>query len=477
MIRISYHTKLFFLLLFFSWLMVGCFIVFQYDREKEFKIEKLDGQLQLYNTYILNDLADGDSADDVLRRVKQPVEGLRVSVISTSNGMLTYDNTLDALPADSHLSRPEVSAALKTGSGYAVGRQSDSDGETYFYSATLGDSVIVRSAVPYSLPIGDLIEADDTFLSFMLFVTLCVSVLAWFATRRIGKTISRLNAFAERAEHGEKISDDQPFPNDELGSISRHIIRLYVNLQRTGDDLKREHAAAIHQEQEKIRIKKQLTNNINHELKTPVSSIQVCVETLMEHPDMSEDKRQKFLGRCSANVERLRRLLMDVSTITRLDDGSQYIDKAPVAINETVAEVAEDVSLQLSRKGMTLTVNLPPHITVNGNASLLRSVFHNLVDNAIAYSGGTEIRIFLFEETDDKYIFSVSDNGVGVGEEHLPHIFERFYRVDKGRSRAAGGTGLGLSIVKNAVLLHGGTITAINRPDGGLELIFSLKKQ
>lgn len=474
--RLSYHTKLFFLLLGFSWLMVVCFVAFQYDREKQFKADKLNGQLQMYNSYILNSLAAGDSITDILSGAVAPMDSMRVSLISLS-GQVLYDSSTDTLPTENHLDRMEVYNAVRYGQGFTLRRYSETTHDTYFYSATLGDSLIVRSAVPYSLPLRDVLNADTTFLWFMLFVTLSISVLAWFATRRIGKTISRLNDFAESAERGDKIYDNRPFPNDELGAISRHIIRLYVRLQRTTDDLAREHKSAIHQEQEKIRIKKQLTNNINHELKTPVSSIQVCLETLINHPDLTAEQRANFLNRCYSNTERLRSLLVDVSTITRLDDGSQYFEKERVVICDVVSEIATDMELSLQKKGITLDVRLPQLIVINGNPGLISSIFRNLIENAIAYSGGSVVRISLFEETDEKYIFSVSDDGVGIPEEHLPHIFERFYRIDKGRSRNAGGTGLGLSIVKNAVLFHGGTITAINRPSGGLEFVFSMKKE
>lgn len=131
----------------------------------------------------------------------------------------------------------------------------------------VGDRWIARTAVPYSLPLTDVLAADREFLWFMLGVTLLMSIAGYFATRRIGQNISRLNDFAHRAERGERIDNAPTFPHDELGEISQHIIRLYADLQRTAADRDREHELALHEEQEKIRIKKQLTNNINHELK------------------------------------------------------------------------------------------------------------------------------------------------------------------------------------------------------------------
>ncbi|NPD92357.1 sensor histidine kinase [Xylanibacter muris] len=475
-LKLSYHARLFLILLGLSWVLVLCFLAFQYDREKRFKVEMFNAQLQLYNNHILDAISAGDTITDILQKSVKPIGGLRVTVVDME-GNVVFDNSLDKLPTENHLSRSEVSEAVRKGSGYTIRRHSHSTNDTYFYSATKGDVGIVRSAVPYSVSLQDVLKADGSFLWFMLAVTLGISIVGYFATRRIGRTISRLNGFAERAERGERIYDNEPFPHDELGSISRHIIRLYARLQRTTAELDREHRIAMHEEQEKIRIKKQLTNNINHELKTPVASIKVCLETLIDHPELEEARRKDFLKRCHANTERLGRLLDDVSVITRMDDGTRLIEKTMLDVNGIVDDICDDIAGGLHNKNMTVRIMLPPGIMVKGNAMLISSIFRNLADNAIAYSGGTELVVSLVGETSLQYTFSVYDDGVGVPEEHLPRIFERFYRIDKGRSRLMGGTGLGLSIVKNAVIIHGGTISVENRKEGGLMFVFSIMKE
>ena len=393
------------------------------------------------------------------------------------SGHVLFDNSLDTLPAANHLDRPEIADALTHGSGYIIRRHSESSHHNYFYSAMLGDKVIVRSAVPYSVSLSEVLAADREFLWFMLGVTLLMSIAGYFATRRLGHNITRLNEFAQRAERGERIDDIAPFPHDELGEISNHIIRLYARLQRTTADRDREHALALHEEQEKIRIKKQLTNNINHELKTPVAAIQGYLETLLANPGMEGSQRTEFLEKSVAQTERLRRLLADVSTITRMDEASQLIRKEPVVLNDLIAEVADEMALKPAEQRLRVNVDVPKRVEVVGNPALLASIFRNLADNAAAYSGGRDIYIRLLDDTPEECSLLFADNGIGVGEEHLPHLFERFYRVDKGRSRKLGGTGLGLSIVKNAVMIHGGTITARNRERGGLEFRFSLKKR
>lgn len=299
-------------------------------------------------------------------------------------------------------------------------------------------------------------------------ITMVMCVLGYFATRRVGLHIIRLNRFAENVENGAQISDTEPFPHDELGEISNHIVRLYARLQQAVADRDSEHRAALHEQLEKERIKKQLTNNINHELKTPVASIRVSVETMLAHRNMSDEKQILFLQRCLTNTERLQRLLTDVSLLTRMDDGSTSILKEQVNLTDIINDVVEDRQIIAATKGIRIENFVSHNVIMAGNASLLEAVFNNLIDNAIVYSGGTRIKIELISIDNDKVVIALSDNGCGVPPEHLPRLFERFYRIDKGRSRAAGGTGLGLSIVKNAVILHGGEISAETQCSGGL---------
>lgn len=473
--RIPYRQRLFLLLLAVSWTLVACFLLFQYGREKHFKAERLDARLQLLNLRLLDALDEGVDPGSFAARHHGPIGELRITLIA-HDGRVVFDNVLDPLPADSHLDRPEVAQALKSGTGYAIRRHSASTHRNYFYSAMANERWIARSAVPYSLPLGEMLAADRGFLWFMLGATLLASVAGFFASRRIGQNISRLSDFARRIERGERIDEAPEFPHDELGDISQHIIRLYADLQRTASDRDREHALALHEEQEKIRIKRQLTNNINHELKTPVAAIQGYLETLHTNPALDATLRRSFLEKSLAQTERLRRLLADIATITRMEEGSQLIRREPVVLNDLIDEVAADMELRPAEQRLRVRVDFPKRVEVFGNASLLGSIFRNLADNAAAYSGGRDLFIRLLDDTPSDCRILVADNGIGVDEEHLPHLFERFYRIDKGRSRKLGGTGLGLSIVRNAVAFHGGTIRVRNRDKGGLEFLFTLRK-
>jgi signal transduction histidine kinase len=463
------------MLIAFSWSIILCFIGFQYLREKQYKSDYLSLQLQLYNRHLLEAVEDGEPHETYIATHQKPFEDLRISIIDFS-GTVLYDNMLPVNTLDNHQKRPEVADALKKGSGYHIGRQSTSDGIEYFYSATRGKQFIARTAIPYSASLRELLQADWTFLGVMISISLALSVLAYFATRRLGKNIERLNRFAAKAEKGEAFDESKPFPNDELGSISNHIVQLYAQWQQTIKDRDLAHEAALREEKEKIRIKRQLSNNINHELKTPVASIGVCLETLLSGISLSEEKRQELIERCYTNNERLRRLLGEVSLITRMEDGSALIGKEKVVINDILTEIAEELEIMPEEERLTLHTDFNEQVIIDGNLSLIGSIFRNLTENAIAYSEGKNIFISLIKNNDTECHIRFEDDGKGVEPEQLPRLFERFYRVDKGRSRQLGGTGLGLSIVKHAIQFHGGTITANNRPHGGLRFDFSLKK-
>lgn len=425
-IKLSFHKQLFLQFIAFSWAIVLCFIGFQYLREKEYKSEFLSAQLQQYNRHLLTAIEDGESYEECIESHDKPFDDLRVTLITLS-GAVVYDNTVSLDSLDNHRNRPEIAEALRKGTGYHIGRQSTSDGREYFYSATRGERAIVRTAIPYSSTLNDLLEADWTFLIIMISITLVMSILAYFTTRKLGKDIERVNRYES--------------------------------------------------EQEKSRLKRQLTNNINHELKTPVASIQVCLETLLSGISLSDEKRQELIGRCYMHNERLRRLLNDVSLITRMEDGSALISKEPVVINDIIHEVDKELEVMPDDERLTLHTHFSEKVVVEGNLSLIGSIFRNLTENAIAYSEGKNIYISLLENNDEMCRIRFEDDGKGVQDKQLPRLFERFYRVDKGRSRQKGGTGLGLAIVKHAVQFHEGSITVTNRPNGGLRFDFSLKKR
>jgi two-component system OmpR family sensor kinase/two-component system phosphate regulon sensor histidine kinase PhoR len=246
---------------------------------------------------------------------------------------------------------------------------------------------------------------------------------------------------------------------------------LHRYARRMDERISREQAAKENQ------MRRELTQNIAHELKTPVASILGYTDTILDNPQMTPETQRQFIERTNAQAHRLTALLQDISTLNRMDFAAHQLTMERTDVSAIVGDIVQETVIALEKRRMTLNNCLPPHIVIKGNPSLIYSIFRNLVDNAINYAGeGTTVDISA-EQTDDSWTFCFSDNGVGIAPEHLPRIFERFYRIDKSRSRSIGGTGLGLAIVKNAVLLHGGTITARLAETGGLEFVFTLKKE
>ena len=225
-------------------------------------------------------------------------------------------------------------------------------------------------------------------------------------------------------------------------------------------------------------LKQQLTSNIAHELKTPLASVKGYLETILNNANLPADKQAYFIERAYAQSERLNALLNDISLLNNIEDAGDLFEFKTVHLRPLVKDVIENLESRLKDKQIPIKLSIDEQVSVYGNDSLLSSIFQNLIENSINYAGeNITIYIKQYLEDDKYYYFSYSDSGNGVPEEHLSRIFERFYRVDEGRTRENGGTGLGLSIVKNAVQLHKGEVSVRNKVEGGLEFLFSLAKE
>ena len=225
-------------------------------------------------------------------------------------------------------------------------------------------------------------------------------------------------------------------------------------------------------------LKQQLTSNIAHELKTPLASIKGYLETILDNWPVPEEKQKYFLRKTYSQSERLTDLINDVSLLNNIEDAGELFEFKPTDIKKVVKEVYENFANRMNEKKIRFIDEVEKGSVINGNGSLLFSIFQNFAENSINYGGSNiEIAIKVYHEDEKYFYLSYSDTGAGIPEEHLPRIFERFYRVDHGRTREAGGTGLGLAIVKNAVHLHKGEISVRNRPKGGVEFLFSLSKK
>lgn len=230
--------------------------------------------------------------------------------------------------------------------------------------------------------------------------------------------------------------------------------------------------------QEKTRLLKQeMTGNIAHELRTPVTGIRGYLETILEN-QLGPEKEHEFVQKAYNEIMNLSELIRDMSLLAKINEVPDSFQFSPINLNSLILKVKENAQESLLAKDILIHSDLPKDLQVFGNENLIYSIFRNLLDNVINYAGeSVTVRIQSYNQDKKMVYISFADNGYGIREEkHLIRLFERFYRVNEGRTRETGGSGLGLSIVKNAVTFHGGNITVKKRVEGGLEFLFNLPK-
>jgi len=225
------------------------------------------------------------------------------------------------------------------------------------------------------------------------------------------------------------------------------------------------------------KLKQQMTSNIAHELKTPVSSILGYLETIL-NTKMDDEKRKFFLERSYIQSQRLSSLIQDISLLNKIEEASDLFEIETVNVKEIVNLVLSDLQIKIEEHNITVITDISDTLQILGNRSVFFSIWRNLLENSVNHAGDrVTVTMKNYLEDENYLYFTFSDNGTGIPEKHLTRIFERFYRIDKGRSRSMGGTGLGLAIVKNGVLFHKGDISAKNLKSGGIEFMFSVSKK
>ncbi len=468
-----------------------CMISYQYKREREYKVSLMNQKLQDYNQLIIETLTrelpvriqtPSPQLENLLDLFleEHPISQLRITIISLSGKVLYDSKKKDYSELEDHRARPEIRKALKDGTGYNVRRYSGTMQKDFFYVATLKpDKYVVRSALPYGVALSNSLAVDYGFIVFAVLLLFVLAVIFYIIIRKIDVSITSLREFALKVDRNDPIDEEEEvrFPKNELGDISQHLIRIYKRMIHTKEELLDGREKLLEQKAIQVQQRRELTQNVAHELKTPVASIQGYLETIVSNPEITSEKRELFLEKCYAQSNRLARLLKDISLLNRMDDASDMLEMEAFDIQVMVNTILNELSLQLEERHITVFNELNTPIPMKGNMSLIYSIFRNLMDNAIAYAGEhIHITITLKNNKEGYYEFSFSDDGAGVDSKHLERIFERFYRVDKGRSRKLGGTGLGLAIVKNAILLHAGTIKAIPVYPHGLCFNFTLSK-
>ena len=396
--------------------------------------EKLSQECDLLST----DLLEGRAPDAVLS--KQVPQGVRATYIS-DDGTVVYDNQYAANRLASHADREEVAQALATGTGRAR-RQSDTAGYVRLYLAKdLGNGHVLR----LSEDAADLATIIRDDMGVLVLVVAGLVVLSWAAARFVSRKVAEPIVTMDLTGH------DPQAPYAELEPLTTRLAEQSAEIEEQMGRLR--DANAFRQE---------FTANVTHELKTPIASISGAAELIRDgiaRPDDVPD----FAGRIYDDAQRLSRLVSDILTLSKLDESERSKDPAIIGAQEAadLYAIARDVVARYASRAAAVGVKINLQgvsMQVMGYPRLLDEMISNVVSNAIRYNRvGGKVYVFVLPE-DGRPCVRVSDTGVGIPAEAQEKVFERFYRVDKSRSRESGGTGLGLAIVKHVAAIHGATI-------------------
>jgi two-component system phosphate regulon sensor histidine kinase PhoR len=432
--------------------------------------EQLAGKCRLLALSITR--PEAVTADDA-RRMAQAAGG-RVTVVR-ADGKVLVDSEANAAEMANHSTRPELIQAFSRGEG-SDSRLSATVGVRFLYVAvrTADGSAAIRIAAPVSeidRQVGKIRTKIlvSTALAFVPAV-LIAALLARLISRRFARIISYAGELA-RGNFRARLAESD---SSEFGQLERTLNETSENLQRTVAQLQLEHA-----ELEKLeRVRKDFVINVSHELRTPLASIQGYTETLMDGALSDPDHNMRFLGIIRHNAERLARLTADLLTLSRIEQKRRKFEFEMRRANSLIQDAFDMLNPLAEKQQIRLRVEPAPEDTVVWcDREAATQVLSNLVDNAIKYTpAGGEITVGACP-AGPMVEFFVRDTGIGIPEEDLPRLFERFYRVDKARSRELGGTGLGLSIVKHLVAAHGGTTRVESRVGQGSTFFFTLSSQ
>jgi two-component system phosphate regulon sensor histidine kinase PhoR len=336
-----------------------------------------------------------------------------------------------------------------------------------FYAALIVGLVAFVVALVTEYLISDRIEWIPLVAGGVISMVLTWVLFLWFTKRFISNRIRALY----KTIYNVKLPDNEelklPGSGDELiNRIQQDVIEWAATRSTEIEDLR------------KLEIyRKEFLGNVSHELKTPIFNIQGYISTLIEGGIEDPEINKKYLDRTEKSVDRMITIIQDLESISRIESGEMALDLENFDLGNLAQDIVESQEMKASQRGIKLRMreNLNV-IRVNADKDRIRQVLTNLVVNSIKYgkdNGETEVRLF---DMEDHVLVEVSDNGIGISKEHLPRLFERFYRVDKGRSREQGGTGLGLAIVKHILEAHGQTINVRSSEGVGSTFSFTLRK-
>ena len=359
------------------------------------------------------------------------------------------------------LSIPET-VAVRYSSAFGIHRVDSESGAAYVAvaSAAMEQSGETLGVLVLSLPVDELQTALETVKRQLMTVFLIIAGAAMAAALMLSGMLTRpVKALTQTIRRMGK------------GDLSAR-----VNVRTSGElkELAESYNAMAEQIEHLDKSRSQFVANASHELKTPLATMKLLLENMLYQPDMPQELRTEFMQDINHEIDRLSGIITDLLTLTQMDSHSSPLRVTKVDLSALTEETVHTLQIAAEKKGQTLTADIAPGITLDGDSGKLMQIFYNLTDNAIKYTpenGHIAVRL---AQSGANVLFAVTDDGIGIPEEDQKHIFERFYRVDKARSRATGGTGLGLSIVRQLAAMHGGTVSVSSQPGQGATFTVTL---
>lgn len=389
---------------------------------------------------VLKNTGDFD-ADDTGVYASVDTNDLRLTLIAP-DGSVLYDNQADEISMQNHLDRPEIAEAFENGDGHVIRKSATLNKSTYYYAILLKSGRVLRIARETNNVISMFLAAVPVMLVVMAILGCVTIIVTHYLTRNILKPIEQM---------ANSLDDDA------------HIV-AYREMRPFIDMIQKQHADIVKSSQ----MRQEFTANVSHELKTPLTSISGYSE-LIETGMATEVDVHHFATEIHKNSNRLLTLINDIIRLSELDvsEDAPLMEKINLAV---IARTATDMlAINAEKNSVTLSYD-GSHGYIYANRMMMEELVYNLTDNAIRYNnknGSVDVTV---KTVDDKVILRVKDTGIGIPKEHQERIFERFYRVDKSRSKSTGGTGLGLAIVKHIVARNNAQLDMDSEPGKGTDI-------
>ncbi|MDH4239344.1 MAG: cell wall metabolism sensor histidine kinase WalK [Phycisphaerae bacterium] len=421
--------------------------------------------------HILREQLHGGEPSVIQEKVKSLADelGLRITVIDPK-GMVLGDSETEPWEMENHSDRTEVIKAMKDGFGQST-RPSETLGYNMKYVAVrVSDNGNLLGVVRFAMPLSEVQLEMQVIYRTVLFgaaVALVIALtISYFLSKSMTSPIREMKEIAQRLAEGDFSRKVRIKNKDELGELAKFLNTMADELQAKMENLKR-----------LDRVRTDFVANVSHELKTPLTLIKGYIETLEDKAINDTKNAGKFISIIKDHTDRLSNIIDDLLSLSELELSKDSIEKSEFDLKSLIDDIALGFGHALAAKQQKLTIEPQgDNFKIKADRDKIEQVFVNLIDNAVKYTNdGGRIEICLVQQNGG-IVFTVEDNGIGIPREDLDRVFERFYRVDKARSRQLGGTGLGLGIAKHIVLAHKGEIRIESDVNRGTKFFVTLPK-